>query len=158
MSEKTFLTCSVGSKVWSDTGTSAAVGMQMRWLLELLRKNKQNYVNITQACYRAVTWHSVWTRSVCEKGAVEGHWCVCMWHVPAVHMVNTTWTESKKKNMTSRDTEAPMGRNSACVESMVWIPVQTHILIRGFRFCSEEHTNILLQQHTISHNAHSFHF
>ncbi|KAG7282592.1 hypothetical protein CRUP_018711 [Coryphaenoides rupestris] len=33
-------------------------------------------------------------------------------------MVNTTWTESKKKNMTSRDTEAPMGRNSAWVESM----------------------------------------
>lgn len=38
---------------------------------------------------------------------------------PAVQMVKTTWTESKKKNMTSRDTEAPMGRNSACVESMV---------------------------------------
>lgn len=40
-------------------------------------------------------------------------------HSPAVQMVKTTCTESKKKNMTSRDTEAPMGRNSACVESMV---------------------------------------
>lgn len=40
-------------------------------------------------------------------------------HSPAVQMVKTTWTESKKKNMTSRETEAPMGRNSACVESMV---------------------------------------
>lgn len=40
-------------------------------------------------------------------------------HLPAVQMVKTTCTESKKKNMTSRDTEAPMGRNRACVESMV---------------------------------------
>lgn len=38
---------------------------------------------------------------------------------PAVQMVKTTCTESKKKNMTSRETEAPMGRNRACVESMV---------------------------------------
>lgn len=38
---------------------------------------------------------------------------------PAVQMVKTTCTESKKKNMTRRDTEAPMGRKSACVESMV---------------------------------------
>lgn len=38
---------------------------------------------------------------------------------PAVQMVKTTCTESKKKNMTSRDTEAPMGRNRACVESIV---------------------------------------
>ncbi len=45
-------------------------------------------------------------------------------------MVNTTWTESKKKNMTSRDTEAPMGKNSACVESMVWIPVQMQEIIQ----------------------------
>lgn len=37
----------------------------------------------------------------------------------AVQMVKTTCTESKKKNMTSRDTEAPMGRNRACVESIV---------------------------------------
>ena len=40
-------------------------------------------------------------------------------HLPAVQMVKTTCTESKKKNMTSRDTEAPIGRNSACVESIV---------------------------------------
>lgn len=40
-------------------------------------------------------------------------------HSPAVQMVKTTCTESKKKNMTSRDTEAPMGRNRACVESIV---------------------------------------
>lgn len=41
---------------------------------------------------------------------------------PAVHIVKTTWTESKKKNITRRDTDAPMGRNNAWVESMVWIP------------------------------------
>lgn len=40
-------------------------------------------------------------------------------HLPAVQMVKTTCTESKKKNMTSRDTEAPMGRKRACVESIV---------------------------------------
>lgn len=45
-------------------------------------------------------------------------------HLPAVQMVKTTCTESKKKNMTSKDTEAPMGRNRACVESMVWIPAK----------------------------------
>lgn len=39
--------------------------------------------------------------------------------LPAVQMVKTTWTESKKKNMTSRETEAPMGRKRACVESIV---------------------------------------
>lgn len=39
--------------------------------------------------------------------------------LPAVQMVKTTWTESKKKNMTSRETEAPIGRKRACVESMV---------------------------------------
>lgn len=39
--------------------------------------------------------------------------------LPAVQMVKTTWTESKKKNMTSRETEAPIGRKRACVESIV---------------------------------------
>lgn len=50
--------------------------------------------------------------------------CVQERQLPAVQMVKTTWTESKKKNMTSRDTDAPMGRNSACVESIVWIPAK----------------------------------
>lgn len=48
--------------------------------------------------------------------------CAIKEHVPAVQMVKTTCTESKKKNMTSRDTEAPIGRNRACVESIVWMP------------------------------------
>lgn len=48
------------------------------------------------------------------------------WHLPAVQMVKTTCTESKKKNMTSRDTEAPIGRNRACVESIVWIPAKQY--------------------------------
>lgn len=43
-------------------------------------------------------------------------------HLPAVHIVKTTWTESKKKNITRRETDAPIGRNSAWVESIVWIP------------------------------------
>jgi hypothetical protein len=42
--------------------------------------------------------------------------------LPAVHIVKTTWTESKKKNITRRETDAPIGRNRAWVESIVWIP------------------------------------
>ena len=43
-------------------------------------------------------------------------------HLPAVHIVKTTGTESKKKNITRRETDAPIGRNRAWVESIVWIP------------------------------------
>ena len=38
----------------------------------------------------------------------------------AVQMANTSCIESKKKNMTRREMEAPMGRKRACVESNVW--------------------------------------
>lgn len=31
--------------------------------------------------------------------------------------------ESKKKNITSRDMEAPSGRHMACKESRVWMPL-----------------------------------
>ena len=31
--------------------------------------------------------------------------------------------ESKKKNITSRDMEAPSGRHMACNESRVWMPL-----------------------------------
>lgn len=117
------LTCSVESKAWSDTGTSATGETQRRWSLELWERykgRKRKWHRVTQA-----SLGSMWIRSVCEWGWGQ-RVCVCVC-VPAVHMVNTTWTESKKKNMTSRDTEAPMGRNSACVESMVWIPAKTRV-------------------------------
>ena len=35
-------------------------------------------------------------------------------------MANTSCIESKKKNMTSREMEAPIGRKRAWVESNVW--------------------------------------
>lgn len=37
-----FLTCSVGSRVWSDTGTLATKGMQMQLLQELRRGTKHS--------------------------------------------------------------------------------------------------------------------
>ncbi len=37
-----FLTCSVGSRVWSDTGTLATRGMQMQLLQELRRRTKHS--------------------------------------------------------------------------------------------------------------------
>ena len=40
----------------------------------------------------------------------------------AVQMANNICIESKKKNMTSNDTEAPNGKHIACNESKVWIP------------------------------------
>lgn len=58
---------------------------------------------------------------------------------PAVQMVKTTCTESKKKNMTSRETEAPMGRNRACVESMVWIPAEGREISRTSRKWPQQH-------------------
>lgn len=68
---------------------------------------------------------AMWCVKMCCMGLCEkllcGAVCEAMWwlYIPAVQMVKTTWTESKKKNMTSRETEAPMGRKRACVESMV---------------------------------------
>ena len=41
----------------------------------------------------------------------------------AVQMANSICIESKKKNMTSREMEAPRGRHMACRESKVWIPL-----------------------------------
>ena len=41
----------------------------------------------------------------------------------AVQMANNICIESKKKNMTSRETEAPRGKHIACSESRVWIPL-----------------------------------
>ena len=41
----------------------------------------------------------------------------------AVQMANSICIESKKKNMTSREMEAPRGRHMACSESKVWIPL-----------------------------------
>ena len=40
----------------------------------------------------------------------------------AVQMANSICIESKKKNMTSNDIEAPSGRHIACIESNVWMP------------------------------------
>ena len=41
----------------------------------------------------------------------------------AVQMANNICIESKKKNMTNRDTEAPRGKHMAWIESRVWIPL-----------------------------------
>ena len=46
--------------------------------------------------------------------------CSLISHSLAVQMAKTSCIESKKKNMTRREMEAPMGRNSAWVESNVW--------------------------------------
>ena len=40
----------------------------------------------------------------------------------AVQIANNICIESKKKNMTSNDIEAPNGRHIACIESSVWMP------------------------------------
>ena len=42
----------------------------------------------------------------------------------AVQMAKSICIESKKKNMTSNDTEAPSGKHMACKESRVWIPLE----------------------------------
>ena len=43
--------------------------------------------------------------------------------ITAVHIANNICIESKKKNMTSSDIEAPNGRHIACIESRVCIPL-----------------------------------
>ena len=43
--------------------------------------------------------------------------------ITAVQIANNICIESKKKNMTSKDIEAPNGRHIACIESSVWIPL-----------------------------------
>ena len=42
--------------------------------------------------------------------------------ITAVQIANNICIESKKKNMTSKDIEAPNGRHIACMESRVCIP------------------------------------
>ena len=41
----------------------------------------------------------------------------------AVQMAKSICMESKKKNMTSKEIEAPSGKHMACNESKVWIPL-----------------------------------
>ena len=43
--------------------------------------------------------------------------------ITAVQIANNICIESKKKNMTSSDIEAPNGRHIACIESRVCIPL-----------------------------------
>ena len=43
--------------------------------------------------------------------------------ITAVQIANNICIESKKKNMTSNDIEAPNGRHIACIESSVCIPL-----------------------------------
>lgn len=38
----------------------------------------------------------------------------------AVHIANNICIESKKKNMTNSDIEAPRGKHKACIVSSVW--------------------------------------
>lgn len=56
-------------------------------------------------------------------------WARKIWLGPgdslAVQTANTIWRESKKRNMTRSEMEAPMGRNSAWQVSIVCIPVKT---------------------------------
>ena len=42
--------------------------------------------------------------------------------ITAVQIANSICMESKKKNITSKETEAPNGKHMACKESSVWIP------------------------------------
>lgn len=141
----------MGSRVWLGIGTLATRGMQTQLLQEL--RNKEQSTNVRPWLILAFVWCQLnaafdgaqsfntqrkletfpcvrlLNRNVTElyyrdSAAVAFMCCVREWHLPAVQMVKTTCTESKKKNMTSRDTEAPMGRNRACVESIVWIPAR----------------------------------
>lgn len=43
-------------------------------------------------------------------------------HLLAVHTANSICMESKKKNITSREIEAPSGKHNACVVSKVAKP------------------------------------
>ena len=65
----------------------------------------------------------------------QNYYLVRYWHIgkrrnanatvamTAVQIANSICIESKKKNMTSKDIEAPNGRHIACMESRVCIPL-----------------------------------
>lgn len=42
----------------------------------------------------------------------------------AVHIANNICMESKKKNITNNDIEAPKGKHNACIVSKVWTSVK----------------------------------
>lgn len=48
-------------------------------------------------------------------------------HVLAVHIAKSICIESKKKNMTSKDIEAPKGRHKAWIVSRVWTSAKKQI-------------------------------
>lgn len=45
-------------------------------------------------------------------------------------MANKVCMESKKKNMTRRETEAPRGRQRACIVSKVWTSETKNIILK----------------------------
>lgn len=59
---------------------------------------------------------SVWLKRI------KGKWKLFLSfsNLPAVQTAKTICIESKKKNITRRETEAPIGRNIAWVVSMLW--------------------------------------
>lgn len=69
-----------------------------------------------------MAWHIQYNSRTIIKNTIFIPFSKLEAKLPAVHIVKTTWTESKKKNMTRRETDAPIGRNRAWVESMVWMP------------------------------------
>ena len=65
-------------------------------------------ININSEYYRIIYWHMGNRRNA--KATVA---------MTAVQIANNICIESKKKNMTSNDIEAPNGRHIACIESSV---------------------------------------
>ena len=63
-------------------------------------------------------------------------------------MANNICIESKKKNMTSNDTDAPNGKHIACNESKVWIPDElaldsSFLSLVSSRFLSSSNAKLL---------------
>lgn len=81
------------------TDTWATVKMLVQWQ-QLLQKKKQNKKWITTFLNNKIHRH-------------------LLMDLLAVHMANNICIESKKKNMTRSDTEAPKGRQRACIVSNV---------------------------------------
>lgn len=56
----------------------------------------------------------------------------------AVHIANNICIESKKKNMTNSDIEAPSGRHNACIVSNVWTSIKyrkfKHNIINNYKY------------------------
>lgn len=67
----------------------------------------------------------------------------------AVHTANNICIESKKKNITSNETDAPSGRQSACVASSVANPESTNNEEKKWKIITRLYTiGCILNKHT----------